>query len=435
MTHRIPPSAPSPDRVPAPSTAPSTTPAPAPSTTSAPPLGLYIHVPFCSTRCGYCDFNTYTPGESGGSDPASYLDALEKELETAAADWDRTGPPETVFLGGGTPSLLGGEALARILRAVRRTVGLAPGAEVTTESNPESTSPEFFATLRDAGYTRISLGMQSVAGHVLRVLDRRHTPGRPAEAVREARAAGFAHVNLDLIYGTPSETDDDLRRSLDAALSSGVDHVSAYSLIVEDGTAMGRKVRRGELPAPDEDVLADRYGIVDDALRAAGLGWYEVSNWAAPGGECRHNLRYWRSGLWWGAGPGAHGCVRLRPGAKGVDGPPHDGPVRLVNARLPRRYVAALDAGASPVVSVEPLSPEDLHTERVMLGLRLREGLESREIAGAEETVRRYVDLGLLEVDNERDLPDGAVGRTRLTDRGRLLADGIVTDILLAEEA
>lgn len=410
--------------------------------------GLYIHVPFCSTRCGYCDFNTYTPGESGSSSMSTYLGALEVELELAAADWDRTGPPSTVFLGGGTPSLLGGDGLARILAAVKRTVGLAPGAEVTTESNPESTSPAFFDTLLEAGYTRVSLGMQSAAGHVLKVLDRRHTPGRPVEAAREAMAAGFEHVNLDVIYGTPTETDDDLRLTLDEILSTGVDHVSAYSLIVEDGTAMARKVNKGLLPQPDDDVYADRYEMIDAALRGAGMGWYEVSNWSRPGGECRHNMVYWRGGQWWGAGPGAHGCVRLVDGAvtgRGVDPETSasslpqsgagscSGVSRLVNAKLPRRYAAALTGDgavdlsnpASPVTTVERLSADDLHTERIMLGLRLKEGLEDRLLTAAESAVARHVDLGMLErVD----------GRTRLTDRGRLLADGIVTDILLAEE-
>ncbi|MDN6259863.1 MAG: radical SAM protein [Corynebacterium sp.] len=396
--------------------------------------GLYIHVPFCSTRCGYCDFNTYTPGETGSSSMSTYLSALEAELDLAACDWDRTGPPSTVVLG-----------------AVKRTLGLAPGAEVTTESNPESTSPEFFDTLLEAGYTRVSLGMQSAAGHVLKVLDRTHTPGRATEAAREAMAAGFEHVNLDLIYGTPTETDDDLRLTLDQVLSTGVDHVSAYSLIVEDGTAMARKVRKGLLPQPDEDVYADRYEMIDSALSEAGMGWYEVSNWSRPGGECRHNMVYWRSGQWWGAGPGAHGCVRLvddpvtgrgvepvAADASGTSGTEFSGITRLVNAKLPRRYAEALGEGTdgadgtdgaserrSPVTTVEPLSRGDLHTERVMLGLRLREGLADEVLASAASAVEHHVELGLLErVD----------GRTRLTDRGRLLADGIITDILLAEE-
>ena len=419
--------------------------------------GLYIHVPFCSTRCGYCDFNTYTPQELSAADGGAvegntipgYLDALERELEVAAEVWDYPGEVQTVFFGGGTPSMLGHEGLARALNAARRTVGLAADAEVTTEANPESTSPEFFAGLREAGFNRISLGMQSAMGHVLKVLERQHTPGRPIEATREAKRAGFEHINLDVIYGTPTETDDDLRRTLDAVLEADVDHVSAYSLIVEDGTAMARKVRRGELPAPDEDTLADRYDAIDARLRQAGFHWYEVSNWAKPGGECQHNLIYWRSGQWWGAGPGAHGCVRLR----GED-ISESGLVRLVNAKRPATYWNGLlgeAEGASirkdglpvpgSVVTTERLSNDDLRTEQVMLRLRLAEGLDLAELAGGSDgansansanparnaelgqVIERYTGLGLLDKRGER---------LRLTDKGRYLADGIVTDIVLA---
>lgn len=409
--------------------------------------GLYIHVPFCSTRCGYCDFNTYTPQELSAAEGGAvegravdgntipgYLDALERELEVAAEVWDYPGEMQTVFFGGGTPSMLGHEGLARALNAARRTIGLAADAEVTTEANPESTSPEFFEHLREAGFNRISLGMQSAMGHVLKVLERQHTPGRPIEATREAKRAGFEHINLDVIYGTPTETDEDLQRTLDAVLEADVDHVSAYSLIVEDGTAMARKVRRGELPAPDEDTLADRYDAIDARLRQAGFTWYEVSNWAKPGGECQHNLIYWRSGQWWGAGPGAHGCVRLRG-----EGHSESGLVRLVNAKRPATYWDGLlgeGEGASTrkgglpvpgsVVTAERLSNDDLRTEQVMLQLRLAEGLQlagSDENAELQQMIERYTGLGLLDNRGER---------LRLTDKGRYLADGIVTDIVLA---
>ncbi|MGJ4082252.1 radical SAM family heme chaperone HemW [Corynebacterium macclintockiae] len=409
--------------------------------------GLYIHVPFCSTRCGYCDFNTYTPQELSAAEGSAiegravdgntipgYLDALERELEVAAEVWDYPGEVQTVFFGGGTPSMLGHEGLARALNAARRTVGLAADAEITTEANPESTSPEFFEHLREAGFNRISLGMQSAMGHVLKVLERQHTPGRPIEATREAKRAGFEHINLDVIYGTPTETDEDLQRTLDAVLEADVDHVSAYSLIVEDGTAMARKVRRGELPAPDEDTLADRYDAIDARLRQAGFNWYEVSNWAKPGGECQHNLIYWRSGQWWGAGPGAHGCVRLRG-----EGHSESGLVRLVNAKRPATYWDGLLGeveGASTrkdglpvpgsVVTTERLSNDDLRTEQVMLQLRLAEGLQlagSDENAELQRVIERYTGLGLLDNRGER---------LRLTDKGRYLADGIVTDIVLA---
>jgi oxygen-independent coproporphyrinogen-3 oxidase len=295
------------------------------------PFGIYIHVPFCATRCGYCDFNTYTPAELGGANPDGWLVALRAELgfaaarlgAAAAADVAGRAAPEvdvagraapevdvagraapevdvagraapevdTVFVGGGTPSLLGGEGLSTVLDAVREHFTLAPDAEVTTEANPESTSPRLFGQLRSAGFTRVSLGMQSVAPHVLAVLDRVHSPGRALDAAAEARAAGFDHLNIDLIYGTPGETDDDLLRSVDAAINAGVDHVSGYALIVEDGTALARRVRRGEIAAPDDDVLARRYELLDARLAQAGFDWYEVSNWSRPGGECRHNAR------------------------------------------------------------------------------------------------------------------------------------------------
>ncbi len=370
-------------------------------------FGVYIHVPFCSSRCGYCDFNTYTPGELGTSaSPETYLDALEQELELAK--FQR--PADTIFIGGGTPSLLGAQGLRRILTAIRNTFGINPGAEITTESNPESTSPAFFAELRDAGFTRISLGMQSASTHVLQVLERRHTPGRAFAAVAEARAAGFAHINLDMIYGTPTETDADVQETVEQVIASGVDHVSAYSLIVEDGTRMARKVRRGELPAPDEDVYADRYALIDAALVAAGYRWYEVSNWARPGGECRHNLGYWRDEDWWGAGPGAHS---------------HLGDLRFYNVKHPATYAQRLVSGVLPVAGVEKLTAAQRHEERVMLGLRLREGLpvtcfNDKELAKAREFP------GLIDVSDQR---------VTVTEAGRLLADGMIADILVMGEA
>ncbi|MFD4179817.1 radical SAM family heme chaperone HemW [Rhodococcus sp. NPDC058514] len=375
------------------------------------PFGIYIHVPFCATRCGYCDFNTYTAGELGTSaSPQSWLEGLRRELDAAASMLDAAGvvpAAETVFVGGGTPSLLGGDGLADVLGAVRSSFGLAAGAEVTTESNPESTSPEFFGRLREAGFTRISLGMQSAAQHVLRILDRTHTPGRPVAAALEARQAGFEHVNLDLIYGTPGERDEDLDASLDAVLSAGVDHVSAYALIVEDGTALARKVRRGDLPAPDDDVLAARYELIDARLADAGLSWYEVSNWAKEGAECRHNLGYWDGGDWWGAGPGAHG---------------HVGGVRWWNVKHPARYADQLAAGELPVADSEQLTAEDRHVERVMLTLRLRSGLPVSDLTVDElSSAERIVADGLLRRDGNALV---------LTDRGRLLADGVIRDIL-----
>lgn len=375
---------------------------------SSVPFGVYVHVPFCATRCGYCDFNTYTPAELGDASPDGWLAALRIELALAAR---RVGPGrrvDTVFVGGGTPSMLGASGLAEVLAAVRSAFDLAPGAEVTTECNPESTSPAFFAALLAAGYTRISLGMQSTASHVLAVLDRVHSPGRAPAAAAEARAAGFGHVNLDLIYGTPGESDDDLLRSVEAAVGAGVDHVSAYSLIVEEGTALARRVRRGEVPAPDDDVLAARYELLDTALTDAGFDWYEVSNWSRPGGKCRHNLGYWDGGEWWGAGPGAHGYV--------------DG-VRWWNVKHPSAYAQRLAAGELPIAGSEEPSAAERHVEDVMLGMRLRPGLRVDALASDERRrAQSLCDDGLLTMAGDR---------LALTDRGRLLADAVVRDLLV----
>ncbi|WP_166905382.1 radical SAM family heme chaperone HemW [Mycobacterium sp. DL440] len=369
-------------------------------------FGIYIHVPFCATRCGYCDFNTYTPAELGGANPDGWLAALRIELALAAATVGAV-PVQTVFVGGGTPSLLGGPGLAAVLGAVRDNFDLAAGAEVTTEANPESTSPEMFATLREAGYTRISLGMQSAAPQVLAVLDRTHSPGRAPAAALEARAAGFEHVNIDLIYGTPGETDDDLCRSIDVALGAGVDHVSAYSLIVEDGTALARRVRRGEISRPDDDVLARRYELLDSRLSAAGLHWYEVSNWSTDGGECRHNLGYWDGGEWWGAGPGAHGFL---------------GDTRWWNVKHPNSYAQALAENHLPIADFEKLDDRDRHMEEVMLRLRLSRGLPLGDLSATERArVAGLVADGLIRLADDRVM---------LTDRGRLLADGVVRTLL-----
>ncbi|GAB3024135.1 radical SAM family heme chaperone HemW [Mycobacterium bourgelatii] len=370
------------------------------------PFGLYVHVPFCITRCGYCDFNTYTPAELGGVNPDAWLDALARELELAAARLQ--GPTvDTVFVGGGTPSLLGGARLTALLDKVRQNFTLAPDAEITTEANPESTWPEFFEAIRDAGYTRVSLGMQSVVPHVLGVLDRVHTPNRSAAAAREALEIGFEHVSLDLIYGTPGESDDDLLRSVDTAIGTGVDHVSAYALVVEEGTALARRVRQGELTPSDDDVLARRYELVDAQLSAAGMTWYEVSNWSRPGGECRHNLGYWDGGQWWGAGPGAHGYV---------------GTTRWWNVKHPNTYAQLLADAKLPVAGFEELGTDALHTEDVLLRIRLRQGLSWDLLSDAErERATDVIADGLLVSEGDRLV---------LTDRGRLLADGVVRTLL-----
>ncbi|MCW2968736.1 MAG: hemN [Solirubrobacteraceae bacterium] len=360
--------------------------------------GLYVHVPYCTARCGYCDFNTYV---APAAERAGF--AALAALEIAQAARTLAAPLETVFFGGGTPTLLAPADLAAILDAARTECGLAADAEITVEANPETVDERSLAQLRAAGFTRISLGMQSAAAHVLATLDRRHTPGRAVAAAREARAAGFEHVSLDLIYGTPGESDDDWRASLEAALSADPDHVSAYGLIVEPGTALRARVRRGELPAPDDDVLADRYEIADDVLTAAGLRWYEICNWTRSGGECRHNLGYWRGADWWGVGPGAHS---------------HVAGVRWFNVRRPAEYARRLSAGQSPAAAREVLDGPARRFERVMLEVRMADGLDLGLVA--DEGARRLAADGLLELGS---------GRAVLTRRGRLLADRVVREL------
>ncbi len=366
------------------------------------PLGVYVHVPFCRTRCGYCDFNTYTDLDGLQS---TYADSVLTELRLARRVLGPTPPTETVFVGGGTPTLLPPRELARILDGIRDELGLAPGAEVTTEANPDSVDARSLVALRESGFTRISFGMQSAVPHVLAALDRTHTPGRPQAAVAEAFAAGFEQVSLDLIYGAPGESDADWQVSLDAALEAQPTHVSAYALIVEAGTRLGRQVARGEVPAPDDDALADRYLMAEQAL--APLGWYEVSNWGEP---CRHNLGYWRGDAWWGAGPGAHS---------------HVGGVRWWNAKHPADYAQRLAAGVSPALAREVLTEQDARLERILLEIRLREGLPLDVLhpAGRAAAGHQVAD-GLLQSEAY------GAGRAVLTLRGRLLADAVVRDLV-----
>jgi oxygen-independent coproporphyrinogen-3 oxidase len=379
------------------------------------PFGIYLHVPFCTTRCGYCDFNTYTAAELGtdaGASRQSWADAAITELRIArrvlgSADL----AVSTVFFGGGTPTLLEPRDLSRVLRAIDVEFGLEPDAEITTEANPESVDPTSLAQLRAAGFTRISLGMQSSRQHVLAVLDRVHTPGRPIEAVAEAHTAGFEHVNVDVIYGTPGESAADWQASVETAIEADPDHISAYALIVEPGTRLAARIGRGELPMPDDDDLADKYLVADDLLTAAGFGWYEVSNWAASdGARCRHNVLYWTSGDWWGIGPGAHS---------------HVGGVRWWNVKHPAAWGRRLAADESPAHARETLDPTTRRVERVLLETRLVEGLDMAVLTDAGRAATDALAAnGLLERERL------GAGRLVLTRRGRLLADAVVRDLV-----
>ena len=383
-------------------------------------FGFYVHVPFCRVRCGYCDFNTYTAEELGpdggapGASRTTYAEAAIAEVRRARQVLgERDLPVDTVFFGGGTPTLLSPADLGSIVAAIAGEFGLVEDVEVTTEANPDSVAAWDLEELRGAGFNRISFGMQSAVEHVLKVLDRTHDPLRVPAVVQWARQAGFARqdggsLSLDLIYGTPGESLADWELTLDAALACAPDHVSAYSLIVEEGTALARRVRRGELPMPDEDDLADKYLLADERLGRDGLEWYEVSNWARDAASrCRHNLLYWTGGDWWGVGPGAHS---------------HVGGVRWWNVKHPAAYADRLAAGRSPAHAREVLDAETRRVERVLLELRLRDGLPVNVLDRAgRANVARLVDDGLLTRHAERLVP---------TRQGRLLADALVRELL-----
>ncbi len=377
------------------------------------PFGVYVHVPYCATRCGYCDFNTYTAAELGGSaSQATYARQAVAEVRFARRVLGRSARPvETVFVGGGTPTLLPARDLALMVESVRAEFGFAPDVEITTEANPDSVTPASLAELRAAGFTRISFGMQSALPHVLATLDRTHTAGRAVAAVAEARRAGFEHINLDLIYGTPGESVRDWQVSLDQALEAAPDHVSAYALIVEDATRLAAAVRRGTVAAPDDDDLADKYLIADERLRAAGLAWYEISNWAASeAARSRHNQLYWTGADWWGIGPGAHS---------------HVGGTRWWNVRHPSDYGARVDGGVSPAQAREVLDPQTRRTERVLLEIRTVKGLPLSVLGGGGPArAAQLAEDGLLD-------PEAlTAGRAVLTLRGRLLADSVVRTLV-----
>jgi putative oxygen-independent coproporphyrinogen III oxidase len=377
-------------------------------------FGVYVHVPFCRVRCGYCDFNTYTASEIRGVKQSDYAGQAIAEVALADRVLRDAGLParaaSTVFFGGGTPTLLPVSDLAAMLTAVRDTWGLAPDAEVTTEANPDSVDADSLEALAAAGFTRVSFGMQSAVPHVLATLERTHDPARIPLVVQWARDAGL-QVSLDLIYGTPGESLTDWAASLDLALAQHPDHLSAYALIVEDGTKLARQIARGEVATPDDDLQADMYELADETLGSAGYGWYEVSNWATDGAHrSRHNLAYWTGQDWWGVGPGAHS---------------HVGGVRWWNVKHPAAYAERLAAGDSPAHGRETLDAETRRVEAVLLRSRVVDGLP----VGMLDAVGRTAVAGLI----ADGLVEGAAaiqGRVVLTRQGRLLADAVVRRLL-----
>ena len=404
------------------------------------PLSLYVHVPFCRVRCGYCDFNTYTVGFGPGAQIGDYAPSVLSEARLAAAVMADAGLPErraqTVFFGGGTPTMLDAGELTDILAGLHDRIGIARGAEVTLEANPETVTRQDLRALADGGFTRVSFGMQSAVPAVLATLDRTHTPERVPQVVEWAKEAGLA-TSVDLIYGTPGESLGDWDTSLRAALSYESDHVSAYALVVEEGTKMGAQVARGELPTPDPDDEAAKYELADAMLADAGYAWYEISNFArvtasdrASGRASttfehasRHNLAYWRDWDWWGFGPGAHS---------------HVGRVRWWNVKNPGVYAGRVRVGGSPAAAGEVLGGEERELERVMLGLRTSEGVELDGMAD----VRAEAEAGLSACQPRAGrvaalIADGLIeggaaleGRAVLTLRGRLLADYVTRELM-----
>ena len=397
---------------------------PAPADGSLPPevalgaaqraFGVYVHVPYCRVRCGYCDFNTYTASELGGTTRDDYASQVGVELALGAGVMRAAGLPDravsTVFFGGGTPTLLPAADLASMLGRIRAEWGLAPGAEVTTEANPDSVDAEYLQHLADAGFTRVSVGMQSAVPHVLATLDRSHTPERVPQVARWAKDAGL-QVSVDLIYGTPGESLADWERSIDAALACEPDHISAYALIVERGTKLAAQIRRGEVAEPDEDLHAEMYELAEARFAAAGFSWYEISNWSrSPETRSRHNLSYWTGEDWWAAGPGAHS---------------HIGGVRWWNVKHPGAYAQRIGQGVSPAHSREVLSDDARREERVLLETRIAGGLPTDTLTAAE---RRAIPQ--LIADGLVDGRAAIGGRVVPTLRGRLLADTVVHRLL-----
>ncbi|PAU67737.1 coproporphyrinogen III oxidase [Bifidobacterium italicum] len=382
---------------------------------------VYVHVPFCLRRCGYCDFNTYTAPDMGpGASRGDYASTAIAELRLLRRWQLGHGIDEpavsSVFFGGGTPTVLPPRDLIAIVETIGELWGIEDGAEITTEANPDTVDADSIGALADGGFTRISFGMQSAVPHVLRTLDRTHTPRNVAEGVRAARGAGL-ETSVDLIYGAPGESLDDWRASVRTALALGVDHLSAYALTVEARTKMGRRIAAGELAAPDDDDEAAKYEIVDDMCAAAGLRWYEISNWARPGHESRHNLGYWRNVDWAGVGPGAHSHYTLPAG---------DGPARSLRAwdlLHPRAWAQRVRLGDVPWADSERIGADEDVEERVMLGMRLREGLDLAEIErvsghDASAVADELVHEGLVE--------RARGGRLVATRRGRLLNDAVI---------
>ena len=379
-------------------------------------LAFYIHIPYCVKRCGYCDFNTYTPAELQLTEGLtqisnSYIDLLVKEIEFARNQVGESAIVPSIFFGGGTPSLMEASDIKRVITAISKQFKLDPIAEVTLETNPDTVTKEKLKQFFEAGINRISFGMQSSVLHVLKTLDRTHNPENLPQVTKWASEVGFKEISVDLIYGTPGESKQDWQQSIDSALALPISHISAYALIVEDGTKLAAQIKRGEIAKPDDDLTAEKYIMADQAFTTAGFNWYELSNWAKPNSQSKHNLAYWLGHNWWGAGPGAHSHINGK---------------RFWNVKHPNLYKQKIQDNETVILDSEVLEGSQIESERLMLSIRLPQGLEKNTLNNQQILeLTDYVNSGHLDQENWN------LGRATLTLDGRLIADRIVREILL----
>ena len=379
-------------------------------------LAFYIHIPYCVKRCGYCDFNTYTPAELQLTEGLtqisnSYIDLLVKEIEFARNQVGESAVVPSIFFGGGTPSLMEASDIKRVITAISEQFKLDPIAEVTLETNPDTVTKEKLKQFYDAGVNRISFGMQSSVPHVLKTLDRTHNPENLPQVTKWATEVGFKEISVDLIYGTPGESKQDWQQSINSALALPTSHISAYALIVEEGTKLAAQIKRGEIAKPDDDLTAEKYIMADKAFTTAGFNWYELSNWAKPNSQSKHNLAYWLGHNWWGAGPGAHSHINGK---------------RFWNIKHPNLYKQKIQANETVILDSEVLEGSQIESERLMLSIRLPQGVEKNTLNNQQILeLTDYVNSGHLDQENWN------LGRATLTLDGRLIADRIVREILL----
>jgi oxygen-independent coproporphyrinogen-3 oxidase len=378
-------------------------------------LSFYVHIPYCVKRCGYCDFNTYTPAELKISDGLSqisnsYIDLVIEEIQQAKLAVGEATVP-TIFFGGGTPSLMEAADIARVIIKIKNSFTLRDDCEITLETNPDTVDKQKLAAFKAAGINRISIGMQSAVDHVLKTLDRTHNPQNLLQVTKWASEVGFEDISVDLIYGTPGESLADWQLSIDAALALPINHISAYALIVEDGTKLANAIKRGEIENVDDDLMAEKYLLADQAFTAAGFTWYELSNWSKSGGQSEHNIAYWLNKNWWGVGPGAHS---------------HLNGMRWWNVKHPNLYKSKISGNESPKLDQELLEPMQIESERLMLSIRLPSGISKDSLSSEQvKTLEPYLDSGALDLDK------WGAGSVSLSLTGRLIADRIVREILL----